>query len=262
MFGGEWEIRDCDIGGQCLAWRDYKKKNVKHLKKISITKQRNGDYHINIWFKYNDTILSSKFKNTVIECSEVMCSYQGKDVNTIAMMFNKTNTVEPLTEIMPDIVKFMGISLSDPNTMLELAKSGKNEEALAYGLEHVSVDLDLLWQLAEHFYVNKDFKMALDVYQVINESNPHFIDAAKRSDTIISEVLSLHQNGQYELTKEEKRDFIKGRFKFALQAKESRLAGRLFEDLFKIKLSEEAIVNFKGDYDTLIAIGESVLNSH
>jgi hypothetical protein len=258
VFGGEWEIQDYEVSGQCLAWREYRKKNANHIDKINITKQKSSDYHINIWFKFYDTMVSSKFNNTVIQCCGCNCSYAGKDVNTIAMIFNKLYTVEPLTEIMPNIVQFMSIRLSDPNIMLELAKLGKNKDALAYAVEYASVDMDLLWQLAEHYYVNKNFKKALDVYQEIEESNPHFKEAAVRSDSIISEVLSLNKQGQYELTEEEKRSLIKARFKFALQAKESRFAGRLFEELFKIKLSEEAIENFKGDYYTLIAIGDAI----
>jgi hypothetical protein len=258
VFGGDWEIQDYKVGGECLVWREYQKKNVGHIDKINITKQKSGIYHINIWFKFNDTIVPSKFHGTIIKCSPVNCSYAGKDVNIIAMIFNKLYTVEPLTEIMPNIVAFMGIQLSDPNIMLDFVKSGKNKEALAYAAEYAFVDLDLLWRLAEYYYVNKDFKEALDVYQEINESNPHFKESAVRSDSIISEVLSLNEQGQYELTEEEKRSFIKVRFRFALQANEPRIAGRLFSELFKIELPQDGIENFKGDYDTLIAIGDAI----
>jgi hypothetical protein len=144
-------------------------------------------------------------------------------------------------------------TLVDPNEIPEMKQALKEATPRLKDF-----DCHLTWHLAESYLEDNDYVAALNTYQDIEESNPHYRMAAERCDGIISMVLDLNQQGSYVLDDPQKKYYKKCRFKFALIAGNSRLAGRLFEELSGLLLADCALEQFNGDYDTLIAISEAI----
>jgi tetratricopeptide (TPR) repeat protein len=258
-YSGDWEQINTGNPERIV----FQKISPKIIKEISSQKLTAGQFTVYVEFIDKET-----GKNHQALCQEyglkqffssAAYSYTGRNTKNFKNAFDLVNRLEPLGTTLNQISDWFGMRISDPAMMLSLAREGKFEEATAYAIDYSTVDQDILWELGEYYYANKEFDKALSIYQDITEFNRHYIEAGKRCDCIISYLLDLNQAGDYELTAIEKREYIKSRLKFSLQQKDARLAGKLFEELFNVKLTDNVLNEFAGHYPTLIGIGEAIM---